>query len=243
MAAAEAGASNSAAGQARVLVVDDEPATAEAICSVLSREGWDPVVADAGTALERFQECWPAAVVLDLTLPALHGLELCRTLRMRSQVPILILSGVDTEQHRVAALEMGADDFIAKPFSLRELESRIRARTRRAALASWSVPPPRLLAAGPIELDDDRHDVHVRGRPVALTRKEFDLLRALLIGGRRLRTRGYLMNEVWGPRYIGTSKTLDVHVKRLRQKIERDPHKPEHIITVRGLGYRFVDEP
>ena len=226
-----------------MLLIEDEPALADSIHYSLEREGLRVLIAEDG---ERGVECFrtdPAAlVVLDLMLPKVSGLDVCRTIRTESTVPIVILTAKDSEADVVAGLEIGADDYVTKPFSMRELVSRVRAHLRRAGMV---VAPAEVavLRGGPIELDVDRHEARVRGVQVELTPKEFALLKTFLQGRGRLRTRDYLISEVWGPRYFGDTKTLDVHVKRLRQKLERDPHNPEHMVTVRGLGYRFIDQP
>jgi two-component system response regulator RegX3 len=201
------------------------------------------VTADDGeTALARFKADPPAIVILDLMLPRLSGLDVCRIIRSESQVPIVILTAKDAEADKVTGLELGADDYVTKPFSMRELISRVRAHLRRAA-SSTPVADPRngRLAGGAVELDLERHEVFVRGEAVLLPPKEFELLELFLSRKGRLLTRQYLIDEVWGSDYVGDTKTLDVHVKRLRQKIETDPHRPEHVLTVRGLGYKFVD--
>jgi two-component system, OmpR family, response regulator RegX3 len=173
-------------------------------------------------------------------LPKLSGLDVCRTIRRESQVPIIILTAKDAEADKVAGLELGADDYVTKPFSMRELISRVRAHLRRAEMALVVEADGRLVG-GPVEVDPDSHEVFVRGEAVPLTRKEFELLETLLARKGRLLTRQFLIGEVWGADYFGDTKTLDVHIKRLRQKIEEDPHQPKHIVTVRGLGYKFVD--
>jgi two-component system response regulator RegX3 len=178
---------------------------------------------------------------LDLMLPKLSGLDVCRIIRQESTIPILILTAKDGEADKVAGLELGADDYVTKPFSMRELISRVRAHLRRAGMSA-EVAPVELLRAGPIELDLARHEARVRGEEVRLTPKEFELLEVFLERKGRLLTRDFLITEVWGPNYFGDTKTLDVHVKRLRQKVEENPHNPVHLLTVRGLGYRFIDE-
>jgi two-component system, OmpR family, response regulator RegX3 len=228
---------------ATVLVVEDEAALADSIGYTLSREGFAVLTAmDGEKALDRFRTEHPSIVVLDLMLPKLSGLDVCRAIRAESQIPILILTAKDSEADKVAGLELGADDYVTKPFSMRELVSRVRAHLRRAEM---STPPPvpadGKLAGGPVELDPERHEVFVRGEPVPMTPKEFDLLELFLGRKSRLLTRQYLIEEVWGVDYVGDTKTLDVHVKRLRQKIEEDRHRPRHLVTVRGLGYKFVD--
>jgi two-component system response regulator RegX3 len=228
---------------ATVLVVEDEAALADSISYSLSREGFGVLTAiDGEKALERFRADRPSIVVLDLMLPKLSGLDVCRAIRAESQVPIVILTAKDSEADKVAGLELGADDYVTKPFSMRELVSRVRAHLRRAEMAMVSAAPtPGSLAGGPVELDAERHEVFVRGQTVPMTPKEFELLELFLMRKGRLLTRQYLIDEVWGIDYVGDTKTLDVHVKRLRQKIEEDRHRPRHLVTVRGLGYKFVD--
>jgi len=227
----------------RVLLVEDESALADSIAYSLAREGFAVLTAmDGEKALERFRAEQPSIVVLDLMLPKLSGLDVCRAIRAESQVPIVILTAKDSEADKVAGLELGADDYVTKPFSMRELVSRVRAHLRRAEMA---IPPqaplPGKLAGGPVELDSERHEVLVRGKAVPMTPKEFELLELFLARKGRLLTRQYLIDEVWGIDYVGDTKTLDVHVKRLRQKVEEDRHRPRHLLTVRGLGYKFVD--
>jgi two-component system response regulator RegX3 len=228
---------------ARILVVEDETALADSIAYHLSREGYEVLTAENGEkALELFRGESPSIVVLDLMLPKLSGLDVCRAMRAESQVPIVILTAKDSEADKVAGLELGADDYVTKPFSVRELVSRLRAHLRRAEMSAPSArPADRRLAGGPVELDPDRHEVVVRGESAAMTPKEFELLELFLTRKGRLLTRQFLIDEVWGPDYVGDTKTLDVHVKRLRQKIEEDRHRPRHLLTVRGLGYKFVD--
>ncbi|MGH2554187.1 MAG: winged helix-turn-helix domain-containing protein [Actinomycetota bacterium] len=226
---------------AKVLLVEDEAALAESISYNLLRDGFVVVTADDGErALERFRAEGPAIVILDLMLPKLSGLDVCRAIRRESQVPIIILTAKDAEADKVAGLELGADDYVTKPFSMRELISRVRAHLRRAEMALVVEADGRLVG-GPVEVDPDSHEVFVRGGAVPLTRKEFELLETLLARKGRLLSRQFLIGEVWGADYFGDTKTLDVHIKRLRQKIEEDPHRPKHIVTVRGLGYKFVD--
>ena len=227
----------------RVLVVEDESALADSIAYSLSREGYSVVKADDGEkALESFRAESPSIVILDLMLPKLSGLDVCREIRAKSQVPIVILTAKDSEADKVAGLELGADDYVTKPFSMRELISRVRAHLRRADMSvPQAEPPPGSLAGGAVEMDPDRHEVRVKGELIPMTPKEFELLELFLSRKGRLLTRQYLIDEVWGPDYVGDTKTLDVHVKRLRQKIEEDRHRPRHLLTVRGLGYKFVD--
>ena len=226
-----------------VLLVEDEPALADSIQYSLEREGFRVSVAgDGERALERFRSDPPALLLLDLMLPRLSGLDVCRIVRSESTVPIIVLTAKDAEADKVAGLELGADDYVTKPFSMRELISRVRANLRRAGMTG-EPPPVEVLTGGPVELDVARHEARVRGEPLPLTPKEFELLETFLLRRGRLLTREFLIDEVWGADYFGDTKTLDVHVKRLRQKIERDPHRPEFLVTVRGLGYRYLDEP
>jgi two-component system response regulator RegX3 len=224
-----------------VLVVEDESALAESIAYNLGREGYGVVTAEDGeSGLARFREDQPSLVILDLMLPKLSGLDVCRAIRAESQVPIVMLTAKDSEADKVTGLELGADDYVTKPFSMRELVSRVRAHLRRAVAGPSSVPGDRL-TGGPVELDPERHEAFVRGEAIQLPPKEFELLELLLVRKGRLLTREFLIDEVWGMDYVGDTRTLDVHVKRLRQKIEPDPHHPSHLVTVRGLGYKFVD--
>ncbi len=226
-----------------VLLVEDEAALAQSIAYNLQREGYEVLTAEDGeTALARFKSNDPSIVILDLMLPRLSGLDVCRIIRAESQVPILILTAKDAEADKVTGLELGADDYVTKPFSMRELISRVRAHLRRASSAGPAIEAgDGRLAGGSVELDPERHEVFVRGEPVQLPPKEFELLELFLARKGRLLTRQYLIDEVWGADYVGDTKTLDVHVKRLRQKIEADPHRPNHVLTIRGLGYKFVD--
>jgi two-component system response regulator RegX3 len=225
----------------RILIVEDEPALAESVQYSLTREGFDVVVApDGEEALDRFRTGNPDLVILDLMLPRLSGLDVCRIVRGESSVPIVIVTAKDGEADKVAGLELGADDYVTKPFSMRELVSRVRALLRRAGMAAQ---PERVevLRGGPVELDVGTHEARVGGEAMSLPPKEFELLEAFLRRKGRLLTRDFLIEEVWGADYYGDTRTLDVHVKRLRQKVEENPHEPAHLLTVRGLGYRFVD--
>jgi two-component system response regulator RegX3 len=225
----------------RILIVEDEPALAESVQYSLSREGFDvEVAADGERALEHFRASSPDLVILDLMLPRLSGLDVCRIVRAESGVPIVIVTAKDGEADKVAGLELGADDYVTKPFSMRELISRVRALLRRAGMAAQP-EPVEVLRGGPVELDVAKHEARVAGSSVSLPPKEFELLEAFLRRKGRLLTRDFLIEEVWGADYYGDTRTLDVHVKRLRQKVEADPHQPSHLLTVRGLGYRFVD--
>jgi two-component system response regulator RegX3 len=222
----------------RVLVVEDEESFSEPLSYMLRREGFEVDVAPTGPdALEQFDRRGTDVVLLDLMLPGLSGTEVCRTLRTKSTVPIIMLTARDSEIDKVVGLELGADDYVTKPFSSRELVARIRAVLRRRSepedIASTTIE------AGPVRVDVDRHVVTVRGSEVALPLKEFDLLELLVRNSGRVLTRGQLVDRVWGADYVGDTKTLDVHVKRLRAKIEPDPGSPQHLVTVRGLGYKF----
>jgi two-component system, OmpR family, response regulator RegX3 len=222
----------------RVLVVEDEESFSDALSYMLRREGFEAVVAGNGIdALAEFDRGGADIVLLDLMLPGLSGTEVCRTLRARSAVPIIMLTAKDTEIDKVVGLELGADDYVTKPYSARELLARIRAVLRRGTEAD--LPPDATLVAGPVRMDVERHTVSVDGEPVSLPLKEFDLLELLLRNAGRVLTRGQLIDRVWGSDYVGDTKTLDVHVKRLRAKIEPDPATPKWLVTVRGLGYKF----
>ena len=227
------------AKQAPILLVEDEAPIADAVRYNLEREGYRVLVAyDGRQALASFRNCPPQLVLLDLMLPEVPGLDICRTMRAESLVPILVVTAKDTETDKVLTLEIGADDYITKPFSMRELVSRVRAQLRRSAMVS---PPsaPTILSAGPVELDTESHNVSIRGQACAFPRKEFALLELFLARKGRLLTRDFLISEVWGHDYFGDTRTLDVHIKRLRAKIEDDPHDPRYLKTVRGLGYKF----
>jgi two-component system response regulator RegX3 len=225
---------------ARILVVEDEESLADSVRYNLEREGYGVSVAvDGPRALERFRSERPSLVILDLMLPEISGLDVCRTIRAESDVPIIMVTAKDSEADKVTGLELGADDYVTKPFSMRELVSRVRANLRRTRPASVE-PADEVLAGGPVRMDVARHEVVVRGEPVSLPPKEFELLETFLRRKGRLLTRDFLIEEVWGPDYFGDTRTLDVHVKRLRRKVESDPHRPDHLQTVRGLGYKFV---
>ena len=226
---------------ARILLVEDEESLAESIRYNLEREGYRvDEASDGRSALERFRDGPADLVLLDVMLPEMSGLDVCRALRQESAVPIIMLTARDGEADRVAGLELGADDYVTKPFSMRELVSRVRAHLRRSRMGSPR-PEEDVLSSGPVEMDVLRHEVRVRGEAVRLPRKEFELLEAFLRRPGRLLTRDFLIDEVWGPEYFGDTKTLDVHVKRLRTKIEEDPGTPVRLVTVRGLGYKMVD--
>jgi len=227
----------------RVLVVEDEPGLAESVRYALDVEGFDVLVADSGVAgLESARVNQPDLVLLDLMLPGMSGLDVCRQIRLSSDVPIIMLTAKDAESDKVAGLELGADDYMTKPFSMRELVARIRAQLRRATKSGVLAESNEVLRGGPIELDIDAHQTRLDGDAIDLRPKEFELLESLMRRRNRLAARHTLIDEVWGPSYFGDTKTLDVHIKRLRQKLEPDPSHPRLIVTVRGLGYKFVDE-
>jgi two-component system response regulator RegX3 len=222
----------------RILVVEDEESFSDPLSYVLVREGYDVAVATTGTeALEEFDRNGADLVLLDLMLPGLPGTEVCRQLRIRGNVPVIMLTAKDGEVDKVVGLELGADDYVTKPYSSRELVARIRAVLRRRDDGEQLVPGT--VEAGPVRIDVDRHSVAVRGRPLQLPLKEFELLELLIRNAGRVLTRGQIIDRVWGLDYVGDTKTLDVHIKRLRSKVEPKPSAPRHIVTVRGLGYKF----
>ncbi|MBO1413929.1 response regulator transcription factor [Streptomyces sp. FH025] len=227
----------------RVLVVEDEESFSDALSYMLRKEGFEVAVAATGPdALEQFERNGADLVLLDLMLPGLPGTEVCRQLRVRSNVPVIMVTAKDSEIDKVVGLEIGADDYVTKPYSTRELVARIRAVLRRRGEdggAGDSGGGPGALEAGPVRMDVDRHVVTVDGAKVDLPLKEFDLLEMLLRNAGRVLTRMQLIDRVWGADYVGDTKTLDVHVKRLRAKIEPDPGAPRYLVTVRGLGYKF----
>jgi two-component system response regulator RegX3 len=222
----------------RVLVVEDEESFSDALSYMLRKEGFEVAVAATGPdALEAFDRNGADLVLLDLMLPGLPGTEVCRELRSRSNVPVIMLTAKDSEVDKVVGLELGADDYVTKPFSSRELVARIRAVLRRQGDVEELAPAT--LEAGPVRMDVERHIVSVSGGTVQLPLKEFELLEVLLRNAGRVLTRMQLIDRVWGADYVGDTKTLDVHVKRLRAKIEPSPSAPRYIVTVRGLGYQF----
>ena len=224
----------------RVLVVEDEESFSDALSYMLRKEGFEVSVAATGTsALTEFDRSGADIVLLDLMLPEMSGTEVCRQLRSRSHVPIIMVTARDSEIDKVVGLEIGADDYVTKPYSPRELVARIRAVLRRQLGGDTGEQSPPTLAAGPVRMDVDRHVVTVSGSAVPLPLKEFELLEMLLRNAGRVLTRGQLIDRVWGADYVGDTKTLDVHVKRLRSKIEPEPSNPRYIVTVRGLGYKF----
>lgn len=224
---------------ARVLVVEDEEAFSDALSYMLRKEGFEVSVAATGTAaLTEFDRTGADIVLLDLMLPEMSGTEVCRALRARSGVPIIMVTARDSEIDKVVGLELGADDYVTKPYSPRELVARIRAVLRRRSTEPVDAAGA-TLSAGPVRMDVERHVVTVGGDTVPLPLKEFELLELLLRNAGRVLTRGQLIDRVWGADYVGDTKTLDVHVKRLRSKIEPEPSNPRYLVTVRGLGYKF----
>jgi two-component system response regulator RegX3 len=224
----------------RVLIVEDEEAMAEPLAFLLRREGFDVAVASTGPdGLAEFDSGGADIVLLDLMLPGMNGTEVFRELRARGPVPVIMVTARDGEIDRVVGLELGADDYVTKPYSARELIARIRAVLRRGEAAGDPDDADEVLACGPVRMDVARHRVSVDGTDIALPLKEFDLLEYLLRNAGRVLTRVQLIDRVWGSDYVGDTKTLDVHVKRLRAKIEPDPAAPRHLLTVRGLGYKI----
>ena len=222
----------------RVLIVEDEDSFSDALSFMLRREGYEVfIAADGNTALAEFDKHGPDLVLLDLMLPGISGTEVCRIIRGKSTVPIIMLTAKDGEVDKVVGLELGADDYVTKPFSSRELLARVRAVLRRNGEQDELLPAT--IEAGSVRIDIERHVVSVRGEHVTMPLKEFDLLEFLVRNSGRVLTRNQLIDRVWGADYVGDTKTLDVHIKRLRAKIEIDPAHPSHIQTVRGLGYKF----
>ena len=230
----------------KVLVVEDEKSFVEALKVGLDREGFDVKVAEDGlTALELFRTFKPDLILLDVMLPKISGLDVCKEIRTESKVPIIMVTAKVEEIDTVVGLEVGADDYITKPYRLREVVARMRSLLRRS---NWSdetegVSEGRVLTVGDIRVDTDKYEIEVRNEIVDFPLKEFELLLLLLENAGRVLTRDVLIDRVWGFDYVGDTKTLDVHIKRLRAKVEKDPSKPQSIITVRGVGYKFVDTP
>ena len=223
-----------------ILVVDDEQSYRDALSVALQREGFTVETAADGTeALARFDAARPALILLDVMLPQMSGVDVCRELRTRSQVPIIMVTARNAEIDAVVGLEVGADDYVTKPFRLRELVARVRAALRRAPSADGPAPAVEIIEVGDVKLDAARHEVFVHDSLVPLPLKEFELLELLLLNAGRVLTRDVLIDRIWGPNYYGDTKTLDVHVKRLRAKLETDPANPTRIVTVRGVGYRY----
>lgn len=233
----------------RILLVEDEESYRDPLAYLLGREGFEVTTAATGPdALVAFEEHGADLVLLDLMLPGLSGTEVCRRIRQRSDVPVIMLTAKDGEIDKVVGLELGADDYVTKPYSSRELLARVRAvlRRRQPAAAGGDgtddEPDDGVLVAGPVRMDVERHTVTVGDQPVAFPLKEFELLELLLRNAGRVLTRGQLIDRVWGTDYVGDTKTLDVHVKRVRAKIEPDPGTPTLLVTVRGLGYKLLDD-
>ena len=221
----------------RILLVEDEASFSEPLSYLLDKEGYDVTVAETGPeAVALFDAEGADLVLLDLMLPGMSGIDVCRVLRSRSSVPIIMVTAKDSEIDKVVGLELGADDYVTKPYKSRELLARIRAVLRRRVDEDAAEA---ILSAGDVRMDVERHTVSVSGMDVAMPLKEFELLEMLLRNAGRVLTRGQLIDRVWGSDYVGDTKTLDVHVKRLRSKIEPDPSAPRHLVTVRGLGYKF----
>ncbi|MGV8912641.1 MAG: response regulator [Rhodoglobus sp.] len=224
----------------RILIVEDESSLSEPLAFLLEREGYETTIAEDGlAALTEFDRNGADVILLDLMLPALSGTEVCREIRTRSSVPIIMLTAKDSEVDIVVGLELGADDYVTKPYSTRELLARIRAVLRRRT--EDVDEHESILEAGGVRMDVERHTVTVDGVDVSMPLKEFELLELLLRNGGRVLTRGQLIDRVWGADYFGDTKTLDVHIKRIRSKIEKTPSQPTMLVTVRGLGYRFED--
>ena len=222
----------------KVLVVEDEDSLREPLVYLLEKEGYETLQAENGTvALQIFKEAQPDIVLLDVMLPGISGNDVCLTIRQTSNVPVIMLTAKDSEIDKVVGLEIGADDYVTKPYSSRELLARMKAVLRRNG--EPEAAKDGVLEGGPVRMDVDRHQVFVNGVKVAMPLKEFELLELLLENRNRVLTRGQIIDRVWGSNYFGDTKTLDVHVKRIRTKIEDDPARPVHLVTVRGLGYKF----
>ena len=223
----------------KILIVEDEEALSDPLAFLLGREGFQTIVVDNGLdALPVFDREGADLVLLDVMLPGMSGMEVCRKLREVSSVPIIMLTAKDSELDKVLGLELGADDYVTKPYSSRELIARIRAVLRRRSAETDSATES-VLQGGPVRMDIDRHVVTVNGEEISMPLKEFELLEILLRNVGRVMTRGQLIERVWGADYVGDTKTLDVHIKRLRSKIEPDSSAPQYVVTVRGLGYKF----
>ena len=224
----------------KILMIEDEASFSEAITFLLKKEGYEVAVANNGQdGLNLFEKSGADLILLDLMLPGLSGTEVCRQIRLKSNVPIIMLTARDTEIDKVVGLELGADDYVTKPYSSRELIARINAVLRRANTAQVDEEYSGVISIGPIKLDVDRHIMTLNNMPISLPLKEFELLEFLMRNSGRVLTRSQLIDRVWGSDYFGDTKTLDVHIKRLRAKIEQDPANPTYIQTVRGLGYKF----
>jgi len=223
-----------------VLIVEDEESLADPLAFLLRKEGFEAtVVTDGPSALAEFERSGADIVLLDLMLPGMSGTDVCKQLRLRSSVPVIMVTARDSEIDKGVGLELGADDYVTKPYSARELIARIRAVLRRGGEVDDVAGDVGVLEAGPVRMDVERHVVSVNGDPITLPLKEFDLLEYLMRNSGRVLTRGQLIDRVWGADYVGDTKTLDVHVKRLRSKIESNPANPVLLVTVRGLGYKL----
>ncbi|MCK2199776.1 response regulator transcription factor [Corynebacterium callunae] len=226
-----------------ILIVEDEESLADPLAFLLRKEGFDTIIAgDGPTALVEFSRNDIDIVLLDLMLPGMSGTDVCKELRTVSTVPVIMVTARDSEIDKVVGLELGADDYVTKPYSSRELIARIRAVLRRRGVSeseAEEVDDDQILEGGRVRMDVDSHTVSVDGEPVSMPLKEFDLLEYLLRNAGRVLTRGQLIDRIWGADYVGDTKTLDVHVKRLRSKIEEEPSRPRYLVTVRGLGYKF----
>lgn len=225
-----------------ILIVEDEESLADPLAFLLKKEGFEVIVAhDGPTALVEFGKNEVDIVLLDLMLPGMSGTDVCKQLRTTSSVPVIMVTARDSEIDKVVGLELGADDYVTKPYSSRELIARIRAVLRRGVEPENALDEieEQILQGGSVRMDVERHTVTVNGEPVPMPLKEFDLLEYLLRNSGRVLTRGQLIDRIWGADYVGDTKTLDVHVKRLRSKIEEAPSRPRHLVTVRGLGYKF----
>ena len=225
-----------------ILIVEDEESLADPLAFLLRKEGFEPIVAhDGKTALEEFERHDVDIVLLDLMLPGMSGTDVCKQLRATSSVPVIMVTARDSEIDKVVGLELGADDYVTKPYSSRELIARIRAVLRRGgdAVEVEEEFEEQVLEGGRVRMDVERHIVSVDGEPISMPLKEFDLLEYLLRNAGRVLTRGQLIDRIWGADYVGDTKTLDVHAKRLRSKIEQEPSRPQHLVTVRGLGYKY----
>jgi DNA-binding response OmpR family regulator len=236
-------ASASGEGSARILLVDDEQSIQTLLTYPLRKDGYEVVSSlDGRDALDRFAEQRFDLVVLDIMLPKLDGIEVCRRLRSRSQVPIIMLTAKDDEIDKVLGLEMGADDYITKPFSVREFRSRVKAALRRSEMLRGRSGGEEPIVAGELEIDFERRAVTTRGQSVRLTYVEFEILATLAAAPGRVLTREHLLEQVWGDSAYRDPRTIDVHIRHLREKLEREPRQPEYLFTVRGVGYRFREE-
>lgn len=224
----------------QILIVEDEQSLREPLVYLLKKEGFETVeAADGAEAIKKFEKGNIDLILLDLMLPGISGNEVCRTIRQTSQVPIIMLTAKDSEIDKVVGLEIGADDYVTKPYSTRELLARMKAVLRRNSETPVNAASQGILEVGAVRMDVDRHTVTVHGEKVAMPLKEFELLELLLENANRVLTRGQIIDRVWGSNYYGDTKTLDVHIKRIRSKIEDDPARPAHLLTVRGLGYKY----